>query len=137
MNCGDKTKHSENITANNGGSGKINPNLRNCEFCGRIVDLEKDRSCPACGGKISLPLTDTSKKFPEPVKEDILAISNKNEPRKIGDKDICGMCGREVVFLGEYWEHTAGKMRHGGDPKREMDEEDERRKNKNKETVYR
>lgn len=38
---------------------------------------------------------------------------------KIGDKAICDVCGREIVFLGEYWKHTGEEWRHVAYPAEE------------------
>lgn len=34
---------------------------------------------------------------------------------KLGDRAACGLCGREVEYVG-YWRHTHGKFRHPANP---------------------
>lgn len=36
----------------------------------------------------------------------------------IGEKSTCGLCGRMVMFNGDYWNHLDQKYRHPATPRK-------------------
>jgi hypothetical protein len=42
---------------------------------------------------------------------------------QIGDRAECASCGREIVWLGTYWDHFGTKYRHPAKPRKDTNKE--------------
>lgn len=46
----------------------------------------------------------------------LVSIARRKDMPQLGDKATCSMCGKEIVFLQNYWVHSVGSPRHPGVP---------------------